>query len=288
MLKFFGSILLWLLRIVLKSIAFAVVILFLVLLSGNFWLPKATEVVFGHLSGFRTVIGRSEGSLFRGRVDFKNFKIKNPKGTFKSENFAVFNRVVADFNMWNLLGKEIVIEEMVIDIADVTAVKNIDRVDNYVLFGENLKLKAQNLAPATNGAAKPVAANQDASLKNGTKKRSLLVKSLTISLGTVHTVDEMTGMAKEYKISYSKEFTNVTNFSKLGRQLATDLGKFGLGFVADSIISSVITLPESAVGGVIKLKDVSVGAVNGLGNAAGNVGSSVGSGVKAIFGGEKK
>jgi hypothetical protein len=59
----------------LNLVTAAAVLLFLILLAGNFWILTAMEFALTKTAGFKTSVGKSSDSIFRGCFDLKDFMI---------------------------------------------------------------------------------------------------------------------------------------------------------------------------------------------------------------------
>ncbi|MDR1890921.1 MAG: AsmA family protein [Puniceicoccales bacterium] len=256
----------------LKLITAAAVLLFLILLAGNFWIPTAIEFALTKTSGFKTSIGKSSGSIFRGRLDLKDFIIKNPD-SFHSKDFVSINNIVTDVDMTTLFKDTIVIENIILDVTDLTVVTNANGENNYTLFSKNFTPEPQT---SEKEASKTI------DTKKHSPKRSVLIKNLTLSISTIHTIDERKNSSREYEINYRREFHDVTDFTKLGMQLIGDLGKFG-NIIIDSVISSIPIIPNVATDGIIKVKDISLDAVSKTKDLAVKVGDDIGNKMKQLF-----
>ncbi|MDR1595667.1 MAG: hypothetical protein LBR91_01940 [Puniceicoccales bacterium] len=256
---------LWLFKFILNAVIISIILLIVLLLVGNFWLPKATGFLLGKMSGFPSEIEKSNGALLRGCIDFENCKIKNPE-IFKNENFLTIKRLAVDIKLRGLFKKEIIIQKFVLNIDDITTVKNSGGVSNYSTFVNNLKATSNELGSKFGKSDEKKVVPKPA---DTAQRKQPSIQKLAVAIGTVHVVDESTGMSREYEINYSREFVDVNDFKKLTAQLAFDLGKWELSFLADSIVSSVVTLPTSAIDGVLKAKDVAVDVVDKTTNAIG-------------------
>jgi hypothetical protein len=244
-------------------------------LAGNFWIPKAAETALAKISDLRAIIGKSEGSIFGGPIDLKDLEIKNPNLTFKKEDFISLNEAVAAFNPISLLKDTIVREEMTLDIDDLTVVTNIDDTTNYSVFSKSLQPMDK---PSTTTQISKTSAN---------KEKSILIKNLILSISTVHIVDERKEFSMEHRIDYRREFHDVRDFKKLGVQLVGDLGKFGIYVMIDSLISSIPIVPNIAIDGIMKIKDISPDTANKTKDVAEKVSSGIGNGIRKIFGADK-
>jgi hypothetical protein len=252
MIKFFTTLILypikWVVEFILKLVVVAAIFICLILSAGNFWIPTALGSILTNVSGFKTSIGKSNGSIFRGRFDLKDLKMKNPD-LFLSKDFISINNIVTDVNVSSLWKDTIVVEEIVLDVDDLTMVTNGEGESNYTIL-------VKNFGQGDQATLKKESNTSDT--EKHSPKKSVLIKNLTLSISTVHVVDERKNLSREYKIDYRKEFHNVTDFAKIGKQLIDDLGKFGIFIIIDSIISSIPIVPTVATDGIIKIKDISL------------------------------
>ncbi|MDR1528276.1 MAG: AsmA family protein [Puniceicoccales bacterium] len=278
MIKIFTTLILcpvkWVVEFILKLIAIAAILICLVFLAGNFWIPTVLEGVLTNMSGFKTSVGKSRGSIFRGRFDLKDLKMQNPDSLFQSKDFVSINNIVTDVNVWSLWKDTIVVEEIVLDIDDLTMVTSGEGESNYTILVKNFK---QGNQTAKKEASKKVDTGKHS------PKKSVLIKSLTLSISTVHVIDEHKNSSREYKIDYRKEFHNVSDFAKIERQLISDLGKFGISIVIDSIISSIPMVPAAATDGIIKIKDISLDTAGKTKDLAGKIGTNLSDGIKHLI-----
>ncbi|MDR2436446.1 MAG: hypothetical protein LBD33_04040 [Puniceicoccales bacterium] len=272
LLKILLSPIFWLLRKLAKVALILVIILAVVLASGNFWLPRLAKWHIRSRSGFEANIGSSRGTLFRGRLDFRDFDVSNPKDTFKTSEFFSFNELVTDVNLKSLLTDTVVVDEIVVDIGNVTLVKNADGVYNCQLFLQNMFGVGQSNGKEANSAS----SDKDVSRKKFCKK--LRISRIVFAVKAVAIIDESTGSTREYLLNYRREFSNVDDINAIVKPLMADLGKYGLGIFIQSTLDMALHLPcvEQVTGGLIKVKDVSQGLMEG-----------VGAGLRGIFGGKE-
>lgn len=283
MVRFLGKIfftpLKWILKALFKLLALIVLLVCIAMACGNWWIPPTTSCVLTKLSGFKTTLSGSHGNLFKGRIDCRDINIHNPKTTFQYDNFIRANSIVADVDMTSLIKDTIVIEELTIDIDAISLVKDKNGTSNYSLFSQNIsQFIPSNEKTDTNTKSTSSTSN----------KKSIFIKKLTIALGKVDNIDEQKGTKKIYTINYRREFTDVSNFSKLGIQLAGDLGKYGLSIIIDSVISSVSDLGGVAVDSVKSIKNTTLDAAGtatkSIESGLKKTGNSVSSGFKKLFG----
>ncbi|MDR1413822.1 MAG: hypothetical protein LBI56_02705 [Puniceicoccales bacterium] len=275
---------LWVGKFLLKAIAVTVAVLCLFLLAGNLWIPKVVKATLGKVSGFNVAIEKSNGAIFRGRVDISKFRIENPKPLFVEPNFLTVNRFVADVSMRSLLSSNIVVDDLVIDVGDITLVKNADGTNNYMLFGNNLleKFSGEKSSKKKTSAAEKKSKEKGKSDSEKNEK-SFLIRKFVLSVGTINIVDESSNSTRTFAANYSREFTSISDISAIRGALIADFGKYGLTILIDPIISAITDLPKTSIDGMIKVKDISVETVSKIGDAASNVGSSIGQGVQKLL-----
>jgi uncharacterized protein involved in outer membrane biogenesis len=259
---------------VLKLVTIAAVLICLILLAGNFWIPTVLENVLTNMSGFKTSVGKSRGSIFRGRFDLRGLKMKNPDSLFHAKDFISINNIVTDVNVSSLWKDTIVIKEILLDIDDLTMVTSAKGENNYIILVKNFNQKDQT-------AKKEVQKKVDTGKHS--PKKPVLIKNLTLSISTVHVIDEHKNLSREYKIDYRKEFHDVTDFAKVEKQLIGDLGKFGISIMIDSIISSIPVVPTATTDGIIKIKDVSLDTASKTKDLAEKIGTNLSNGIKHLI-----
>ncbi|MDR2603341.1 MAG: AsmA family protein [Puniceicoccales bacterium] len=278
MIKFFTMMILypikWMAEFILKLVIIAVISICLIFSVGNFWIPTALESILTNVSGFKTFVGKSNGSIFRGRFDLKDLKMQNPDSLFHSKDFISINNIVADVDMSSLWKDTIVVEEIVLDIDDLTMVTNGEGENNYTVLIKNFEQEERTAKKES---------SKMADTREHRLKKSVSIKSLTLSISTVHVIDERKNSSREYKIDYHKEFHNVTDFAKIEKQLIGDLGKFGISIMIDSIISSIPMVPAIASDGIIKIKDISLDTATKTKNFAEKIGTNISDGIKHLI-----
>jgi hypothetical protein len=207
---------------------------------------------------------------------------------FKSENFLTIGYIVGDIKLRGLFKKELIIQELSLGVEELEVVTSAGGNKNYSLFFDNLKAVADAARDATDKigviAKRKREKPEQSKVKVGIEAQKFpLIEKLGISIGKVCIGDESTGQKRDYPINYSRVFTDVHDSKKVWRDLVADLLKFWLPFLANSLISSVITLPETAIDGAIKVKDVSSSIVDKTTDAVGKITETIGSSLKKIL-----
>lgn len=277
--KIFFTPLKWVLKALFRLLVLIVLLVCIAMASSNWWIPQTTSHILTKLSGFKTILSGSHGNLFKGRVDCRDINIYNPATTFKYDNFIRANSIVVDVDMTSLLKDTIVIEELTIDIDRISVVKDKDGTPNYTLFSQNISQHIQS-SKETDTTTNPTSGTSN--------KKAIFIKKLTIALGKVDNINEKKGTSKTYNINYRREFTDISNFSKLGMQLVGDLRKYGLSIIIDSVISSVSDLGGAAIDGINsitnKTLDTAGTATKSIGSGLKNTGDNISSAIKKLFG----
>ncbi len=247
----------WVIKLLLKCAIMLALILLIVLACGNLWLPWVINWQVNSLSGFKTVIQSSRGSLFKGYVDLRELSIQNPK-QFKEPAFISFNDLGTDMDLTSIFKNTIVLENIIIDIDNITLVKNVDGTYNYSMFIDNINKTI----------GKKSANNQDQKTQKetSTSAKNIQINKLVFSINSVKIIDESNGDIKEYSINYRREFSNISDPSTLVTPLVTDLSIYGLSSFIQSTFQSIGDLPgiSHAKEGIIKVKDSSKEAVKGI------------------------
>jgi uncharacterized protein involved in outer membrane biogenesis len=235
-----------------------------VIASGNCWLPWIVKGQVKSRTGFNADIGSSRGSLFKGYIDFRDFSISNPKDAFTARDFLSLNELAADIKLRSLPTNTIVLERIVIDIDNITLVKNANGAYNCQLFVKNISKENQGNNTAKindNKADDKSTADEKVSKKVPLGKVLFAIKSAKI-------IDEsVEGSVKEFSLNYRREFSNIDDISDVIKPLISDLSKYGLSVLIQSTFDSILRLPviEQATGGLINAKDVSKDVIEDIG-----------------------
>lgn len=247
-----------------KILVISIILLIFLLGTGNFWLPKVTELFLRAKSGFNVSIYESDGSLFSANIDFKGLLIENPRDVFSDRNFISFNECAVDIDMNSIFSDTFVVERMVLDIDDITIVKNVDGSSNVSLF-------IKNITSEKNSGSK---SSRDLTVTDEKKSRynGFVVQEVLIKLGTVHIIDELPVPVerKVYTINYEKELKNVQSLDEIQAVITRDLSRYGVELLLESVTKSIFNLPglrhghHAAKGGVRGVTAGAKGIFNGI------------------------
>jgi hypothetical protein len=203
----------WTIEFILKLVVVVAIFICPILSVGNFWIPTALESILTNMSGFKTSVGKSNGSIFRRRFDLNDFKMQNPDSLFHSKDFISINNIVTDVNVSSLWKDMIVVEEIILDVGDLTVVTNGEGENNYTVLVNNFEQGGRTTKREASETASKVADTDKHS-----SKKSVLIKNLTLSISTIHVIDKCKNLSREYEIDYRKEFHDVTDFAKIEKQ----------------------------------------------------------------------
>jgi len=229
-------------------------------------------------TGFELSYAKQEVTLFGGLVDFQGLRLTN-SSEFPVPDFVEFNEFKAAVEPRSLLADRIVVDEVVVDLKNVTIVKKADGTYNAKAFADALKAAI----PANQSAA----AQQKPGASGSSKVPPFIIKTLTVKIGTVDYCDYSSGSGspKVYNINYSRTFTDVTDVKTVATAMAKDFAGFGMTFMADMIVSTLTNFNTyldlangvlngaGQVGG--KVLDVGQGVVNGAAKGAGGLLKSI-------------
>lgn len=242
----------FILRWCFNLIVFALIILAIILGTGNHWLPKVIPVVTKKCTDFNAHIEQSKGNLFKGHVAINDFSITNPKDSFEKLSFLRFNELEAKVNLCSVLKDTIILDKVVIDIDNFSLVTNKKGVMNAKLLVDNIQsMLAQNDLKSD-------------STETTSSPKNFLIRTLVFKLESADLFNEKTNSSNHYDIHYSVTINDITNENMVSKlmTIGTALAPYGLSACFSMFLDVLPGLNQ--VTGVV-------------GNAAGKVGNAVGS-----------
>ncbi len=262
----------WALKFLLKCTLILVLLLVVILACGNLWLPWVINWQSRSLTGFNTTIQSSKGSLFKGNVDFQNVTIKNPSDKFSETSFISFNDLGVDVKLTSIFSNTILLENILIDIDNVTIVKNKEGVYNYSVFVDNISSIGKS---DTTGNSKNT--NKASDKETSKSAKNLVIGKFTFAINSIKIIDESDNSVKEFNVKYKREFSNVSDISSIIKPLVTDLGMYGLTAFIQATFQSIGELPgiNQATQGIIKIKNTSKEAIKGTKNTIKGIHSNI-------------
>ena len=261
------------------SLLFSLVFLVVVVVVGGVMVVDhyAGDIAAGIVktkTGFDLTYAKQEVNLFKGLVDFQGMKLTN-SSHFPVPDFVELNQFKTAVEPRSLFGDRIVVDEVVVDLKNVTIVKTADGAYNAKAFADALKAGVP--------ASQSPAAQQKPGASGSSRIPPFIIKSLTIKIGTIDYCDYSSGSGKPkvYTVNYSRTFTDVTDVKALAMALAKDFSGLGMEFMANMIVSSLtdfntyLDLANNVLNGVGavggQLLDTGTSTVNGAAKGAGDL-----------------
>ncbi len=214
-------------------------------------------------SGFVMTVEKQDIGVLSGSADVQGLKIENPD-RFAAKDFVRFNQLKAKVEVSPLFKRQIVVDEIVVDLDALAVVQNKDGEYNFAALQNSLlggssekKSSAMAIPPFT-------------------------IKKLTLKIHQAKYFNFKTGDGKPklYDLNYERTFNDVTekNLTSVEVAIGTDLSSKGFSVFLD-VLKDKILDPDTyldAVKGVGGLVGDAAGAVlNGVGSAAKGVGDSL-------------
>lgn len=116
-------------------------------------LPSIVVSTIHSKTGFNARVDALSVNPFNGRVHVKNFVLTNPDGWPGEKPFVDLRELTVDADLLPLLSGRFEADEVVVDVASVTLVRNQQGALNASVFEQGMK--GQGAAPAEQPAAKP-------------------------------------------------------------------------------------------------------------------------------------
>jgi hypothetical protein len=182
------------------------------------FLPAIVASVIQSKTGFTVEIDSLSVNPFTAKVHLKGFVVKNPAGWPEAAPFVQLREFRADADLFPLLGGRLQADEVAVDVAQVTLVKNKDGVLNAVAFKEGLAGKEQ---PA---AEQPKPAGE---------KPKFFIKHLSMKFDKLVYADHSgrTPAVREYNVAVNRELENVDSVVKV----VSPFTGAALGIVSDAV-----------------------------------------------------
>lgn len=174
--------------------------------------PALTRFVQGR-TGFPMVIQALYVNPFTGRLDVRGLAITNPP-TFPNPAFADVREVRVAWEVSSLFSQRLVIDEVVIDVAGITLVRDPLGAVNAWLFQQRLAGAPAARPPAGSSAGAPVEAKS--------RPQEFLIKRLQLRCDRLVIADysKSQPVVRELALNFNHTYENVTS----AKQLAAPLG----------------------------------------------------------------
>ncbi len=150
-------------------------------------------------TGFGVKVDTLSVNPFTAEVVIKGLVLKNPDG-WPVEEFVDLREFRAEANLLSLISGRLVVQEAVIDLAQVTLVKNQQGLLNAAVFNQGLA------ANGTAGQSGP-----------GGTRRQFLIKHLVLKTGKLVYVDHSRRkpVRKEYTLNLNRDLRDVDSMAKI-------------------------------------------------------------------------
>lgn len=197
------------LGILITLVALIILLFFGAIVSVDLFLPSILSSQVSKRTNYNLSIDSSSISLVRGRVLIEGITLENPTPDFPLKEFITVKEIKVVLRPKSLFSDRIVIEELVIDIDNITFVKDTFGDDNFNTFVSRLE--------ASFGSTSSEKSKSKEALKSDTqtKQKKFLVKNFKLKFNTLTAAvvpplktNPVTATAN---LNWDKEFTNVTN-----------------------------------------------------------------------------
>ncbi|MDR2030477.1 MAG: hypothetical protein LBP65_03375 [Puniceicoccales bacterium] len=223
----------WVFSFLFGIITFIIIVLAAVALTFNHWSPKVVPLLLGGGSDFTVSIGRSHSNVFTMNFNFYDVAIQGGS-LYPVSTLAQIDRLGADLLFLSLLTKKVVVENFVLDVPQITCVRDGDGNVNIADFLSSLFGQRER-------ATKPGVGKKPA------KPRQIFFRHVEIRVGRVALMDftEQPAKVREFALNYSYEADNV-DAETLFKRLSSDLNARGAGLLMQSVLRSLANLPDLA------------------------------------------
>lgn len=199
-------------------------------------LPSIAASTIRSKTGFAVKLDALSVNPFTAKVHLRGAVIQNPEG-WPERAFVELRDFRADADLFPLLGGKFMADDVVVDVARVTLVRNRDGVLNAVAFKDGLLGEKPADAPKPGEPA---------------KKTEFLIRHLTLKFDQLVYADHSgrSPSVRSYDLGISREMENVDSIAKL----ATPFSGAALAVVSDALgglFPAAAGLLQSA-GGLLK------------------------------------
>lgn len=206
-------------------------------------------------SGFVLTAEKQNINVFAGSADVQGLKLENPE-RFAAKDFVRFNELKGSVEIGALLKRQIVVDEVVVDLDTLAVVQDKDGEYNFAALQKSLL----GGGAATGGGK-----------ASGLSIPPFTIKKFTLRIHQAKYFNFKTGdgTPKIYDVNYDRTFTDVNekNLTSVEVAIGTDLAGHGFSVFLDVLKDQVLD------------PDTYLNAVKGIGNLAGNAAGAVLDGV---------
>ncbi|MDR3316720.1 MAG: hypothetical protein LBS68_01410 [Puniceicoccales bacterium] len=220
----------WVCSFIFGIVATIILLFAAIALTFNVWIPHvAPRLLRGH-DGFDLTMGRSDSNIFAMNFNFYDVAIENGD-KFPIPNFIQIDRFSVDTLLFSLLSKKVVVENLVLNVPQVTYVKCIDGRNNLTEFLTQLS-----------GGSSPESDEQ--TVKKERKKKEYSFKHVELSIGKVVFMDftvQPTRM-REIILNYSFDADDI-DLDELLRKITSDFKARGVLFLLQAVLEPLGKFP---------------------------------------------
>lgn len=173
-------------------------------------LPRVVALTVRRQTGFEVKVERMWVNPFAANVAIRGLVMRNPEG-WPAREFVDLREFRADVKLWSLMGKRLEAEEVVLDVARVTLVRNADGLLNAVKFKEGWIGAEAGPAESKPPPGEPAPAAR------------FLIKRLIVRLDHITYADHSKARpnVREYPLNINRELTDVDSVAELISPLST-------------------------------------------------------------------
>jgi uncharacterized protein involved in outer membrane biogenesis len=232
----------WVCSFIFGIIAFLLVVFATVALSINLWLPRLAPLLVRNDSGFRLKIGESESNVFTLNFNLYDVALEN-NGHYPVSKFVELKQFSTDLLLFSLFKKQITVENFVLDLPQVTYVKNESgdvNVEEFLKSFSGNRKKSKTRAKEVEKAQK--------------SDREFYFDHFLLRIGRIIVMDYSVDpvAVSEIHLDYTLEMENVSA-QLLEKKLMADLRSRGALFLMQSVFNSVnLSLTPEKINGTAK------------------------------------
>jgi len=209
-------------------------------------LPRLVAAQIHSQTGFDVTVAHLSVNPFTANVEIDGLILKNPAG-WPVDNFLELRQFKADGSLSSFFSNRIVANEVILDVARCTVVRNKKGEINATVFSN--ALTGKSTGPATNQTQPKPAA----------KTKEFLIKHLVLKFDTLVYADYSGAKpaTKEYDLKLNSELHDVDSVAKIVKPITSA----SIGVLADAL--------NGAINGRTNLLKDATGAIENAGKKAG-------------------
>lgn len=209
-------------------------------------LPRVVAAQIHSQTGFNVTVDHLSVNPFTANVEIDGLILKNPAG-WPVDNFLELRQFKADGSLSSFFSNRIVANEVILDVARCTVVRDKKGAINATVFSD--ALTGKNTAPAANTAQPKPAA----------KTKEFLIKHMVLKFDTLVYADYSgeKPATKEYDLKLNSELHDVDSVAKIVKPITSA----SIGVLADAL--------NGAINGRTNLLKDATGAIENAGKKAG-------------------